>query len=120
MNLGLPSRFTHARNARGFIHSTDSEVGDHRLAAAIDQNVGRLDVPVDDGFFEDVYSFSPNTIAVFRFSYMRFGYDRRPGTQGQDLTALGLPANLNVQIAKTDEMRVRLRASYRTPKAWPL
>jgi Carboxypeptidase regulatory-like domain len=47
---------------------------------------------------EDVYSFSPNTIADFRFSYMRFGYDRRPGTQGQDLTALGLPANLNVQI----------------------
>jgi hypothetical protein len=48
--------------------------------------------------FEDVYSFSPNTIADFRFSYMRFSYDRRPGTQGQDLAAVGLPANLNVQI----------------------
>ena len=62
-------------------------------------------LPADPtGCFGRCLLFLPQPIADFRFSYMRFGYDRRPGTQGQDLTALGLPANLTFRYQRSPGM----------------
>ncbi len=47
----------------------------------------------------DTYSFTSNTIADFRISYLRFVYDRTPESLGVDLTTFGWPANLNSQVA---------------------
>jgi Carboxypeptidase regulatory-like domain/TonB dependent receptor len=46
----------------------------------------------------DTYSFSPTLIGDFRFSYLRFSYDRTSLTNGYDLSQLGWPASLNNQV----------------------
>jgi len=47
---------------------------------------------------EDVHSFSPSTVADFRYTHLWFQYDRIPLSQGQDMTALGFAPNLNREI----------------------
>jgi hypothetical protein len=47
---------------------------------------------------EDIYSFSPNTVMDLRYSFLRFAFDRSPGTQGIDLTTLGFPSSFGDQI----------------------
>jgi hypothetical protein len=47
----------------------------------------------------DTYTVSPTTIADLRLTFLRFAYDRVPGSLGTDLTKYGLPAALNSQVS---------------------
>ena len=46
----------------------------------------------------DTYSFSPTTIANFRFAFLRQFVNQQPQSLGYDLTQLGWPAFLNQQV----------------------
>ena len=47
----------------------------------------------------DTYTLSPTTIADLRLTFLRFAYDRVPGSLGTDLTKYGFPAALNSQVS---------------------
>ena len=47
----------------------------------------------------DSYTFSPTTIANFRFAFLRQNVNQQPQSLGYDLTQLGWPASLNRQVS---------------------